>query len=1517
MLTFALILQVQLYPRLSIDDSARVRELSHQLLIHLLNSAKKRIAKRLPQFVGPWLAGTFDRDRRVSRAASDGLSSFLQTKEKEDAFWKSVQNRALDFATEAIRETPDSLSDERSTTKQDSDAKYYRVIGASLCLVLNLLRRGDLSALGDGLEMYFGTDVLWTLSKAEDAFVRRSFYQLVVLVLETKPEFLKPSLQQVGRALIADSFKSSQVGSASDLLKALISLTRRFPQVWGSQKHPLNRLQQFVAQGSQGGSEEYWSSLDTLLSTLPDKTASAAVVGAFLASMRKGIADRLESFPGRQRAFGSYAHVLDVFLPAFTPNAEFIEDNLSSLTRQFLHPNPEASIPSPQRPEFIADAWGVVAKHPDSEVQKLVTDEWNKFAEAFVTRMSNSLPEVSEGYKKSQAAVAAEGERWFALVSKLEKIESLRDMALSSSTQILDAALGLLQRRNFKPFGAASVIQSALRHCPTLCTDTGILAKLFPAEQTDSLKVLVASPSLPYLVSDLTSVAGDRIESIWKSLVELAVQVSDRASAISAVRVLLSIPSTAAFPKELVPLQEFLISVWQEFTTAGSWRELAEASLSFDALESKSAHAVVLNVLSNLDVIETSGSALDALETILRNSPELIPEEHDIHVDLITRLLALTEISDTPRAEKAKGLRLLLDRHPSGPHPLSKILESHLHQVGPASLDVETLVQQAVAAFKVGRLPAEEAFPSSVAWMTELSSFLDNAPNPSLSLTSRMEGAYFLVQGSPDAQPPSPRRDSKGRSAPARMALYTVKLLSSGIELSSLPLEFQLELLYLLVVTDALATDQLASSDTNGLWRSIPGQDSDGEALEFTDLSSKEISTILSSSQNWRDLDMSGDSLIESLVNYMLKEARGFNSVAFYTAKALSALLQALVKEHGPLLKVDEWVAKLGLTRVSPDSTFVAAALLTGLDDTLASSKTISTLCTRLVSEIPGYTATSPRTLSTLVLLNLCLSVYETGAVPVEPRKQVMVLQQLTKWTETPDEMDYRLAAETCKAISRIFPAAKDAYGTFWERAVEYCLHLWQKAATDGEDERLPYIHASLKLVQTLKAADDANDDLQDALTEHKDAESAALLALLSVPRDAPSTLSSQLVDSLLARVVSKLPNIQLKDLSTVYESVASESREIQRAAFTLLHRALPAAQEDINLSVIMDKKPANLPDELLSLLLNAPNPHDYSDEDLTQFPVSIRSYLLAWHLVFDAYSTASYRVRSDYTENLKKDNLLTPLLGFLVEVLGHALARAIDLDREGFTTEHVRSYSIDLANSEPAERDMNWLLIHLFYLILKFTPSLFKMWYLDCPSNQTKLTIKTWMGKFFSPLIISDILDEVVAWSSNQDTSDADTEELQVKVHKPSREINAAYPVDEDTLAAIQLVVPDSYPLQPVEVISSSRAAIKEDKWQSMLKGIKAVIMFRNSSLVDGLMEFRRSISLAMKNQEECTICYSIIAQDKSLPDKKCSTCNHHFHRVCLFKWFQNSGRNTCPLCRNPIDYLGMDTKRRRPEHE
>lgn len=1418
------------------------------------------MAKKLPAFVGPWLAGTFDRDKRVLRAATEALGSFLQTKEKEEAFWKAVQARVLEFAIEAIKETPDTLSDERSTTKQDSDAKYHRVVGASLCLALHLIRKGDVGLLQGGLTDYLQVDALWTLPKADDGFVRRAFYQLLRALLEVKPEILQPRLQPIGKALVADSMKGGQPGSATELLNVLAILTKRFPQVWGTQKHPLQRLQQFVAQGSQGGAEEYWKSLERLLRGFPESTPSLEVVSTFLGSMRRGIADRLETRSGRYQAFQSYAQVLDIFLGQSPLPSSFLEENLSNLTRQYLHPTPESSVPSPQRPEPLAEAWAMVSQHPDDETRGALAEEWQKLGNAVISRMSNALPEVSEGYQKSQAAISSEGERWFALATNALSREGGNSMPLSAavnaaSKEILHGALGLLTRRNFKPYGAAAVIQSAFRHCPRLCADNNLLSLLYPPSQAEIYGVIAASPSLPYLVSDLNTIPGDtdnRFGSIWTSLVEAALGLSDRALAVSAVRVLIGVPSVATYAQDIPALQSFLVSAWNEYSKGGgllTLKDICEATLSYDTLTKESWTTIAADIISHLEVPETTRPAVVTLEMVLKKRPELFQADDDLHVRLVTSLLALTELADAGLSEKAKRLKLLFNEQPTGQSPVARILENHLSEAGPSSLEVHTLVQQALTALKSGSVPAEDIFPSSTVWMNELACFLTRPPNSSLSLTSSMGGAYFLVKGNPNATIPVPGRDSTGRSIPARMALFTAKLLSSGVPLSSVPPEFQLELVYLLCLTEAIVGDQLSAGQTAGLWSG--GPETEADVQEFCDLSSAAVRAVVTDCGDWANWNMAGNSLVERLINFMLHASIGLNPPAFYAAKCLSSLLQLLVQTHGGAPTVlEEWLVKLGVMKAAPNTTLLTAAFLTGFGEALASSKATATLCARLISEIPGFPEVSdqfPRALPSLVLLNLCLDVYEAGAVPVETRKQVLALQQFTKWANVPAELGHQPAAETCKAITRILPGTKDTYGSYWDQAISYCIWLWNRVPEDPPVERLPYLYASLKLIQALRAVEEPNDDLEEALSNHKKAETAGLIELLGLPRESAASQPSQLVDSLLARTVGKISDVPLEDLDDIYEAVASESREIQRAAFGLLHKALPAAQEDINISVVIDKKgkyyfltrkrvmltspAANLPDELLSLLLNAPNPDDYTDEDLSQFPVSIRSYLLAWHLVFDAYSKASFRVRSDYTDNLRSGQHLDPLLRFLVDVLGHALARALDLDREGFTSEHIVSYSIDLAESEPAERDMNWLLIHLFYLILKYIPGLFKMWYLECPSKQTKNTVQTWMQRFFSPLVIADALDEVVEWSSKQEKADDDTEEVIVKVSKATREISAGYPVDDDA-ATISLRVPTSYPLDPVDVVSVKRVAVKEDKWQSWLKATKAVIMFGVSIL-------------------------------------------------------------------------------------
>ena len=53
----------------------------------------------------------------------------------------------------------------------------------------------------------------------------------------------------------------------------------------------------------------------------------------------------------------------------------------------------------------------------------------------------------------------------------------------------------------------------------------------------------------------------------------------------------------------------------------------------------------------------------------------------------------------------------------------------------------------------------------------------------------------------------------------------------------------------------------------------------------------------------------------------------------------------------------------------------------------------------------------------------------------------------------------------------------------------------------------------------------------------------------------------------------------------------------------------------------------------------------------------------------------------------------------------------------------------------------------------------------------------------------------------------------------------------------------------------------------------------------------------------QECPICYSSFhTSSRSIPSKKCQTCNNTFHSECLLRWFNSSQKSNCPLCQSII---------------
>jgi len=182
---------------------------------------------------------------------------------------------------------------------------------------------------------------------------------------------------------------------------------------------------------------------------------------------------------------------------------------------------------------------------------------------------------------------------------------------------------------------------------------------------------------------------------------------------------------------------------------------------------------------------------------------------------------------------------------------------------------------------------------------------------------------------------------------------------------------------------------------------------------------------------------------------------------------------------------------------------------------------------------------------------------------------------------------------------------------------------------------------------------------------------------------------------------------------------------------------------------------------------LEAPNLDDIADASFqTSMPQELQGYLYSWQLIFDHFTNASYKVKSDYAENLKEGDYISALLNLTYILLGHDRGRPVDVSKYNVTRYDYTGQEDDLSDTElSAEKRMQWLLTHLYYLCLTHLPSLTKAHFLTISSRQTSLAVESWTAKYIAPLIINASLTSVADWSAAATAkSDPDFEDLTLK---------------------------------------------------------------------------------------------------------------------------------------------------------
>ena len=1412
--------------------------------------------RHMPRISGPWLAGTFDNDRAAAKAAVDALNLVFPSSEKIQGVRKAFQGSIIQYCRDALlHETIQTLSDERVVSSEDAAATYYRVLATSLSVINMLIVELPPEDQRKEDEVYnevFSDARLWDAANSIDAAVRRAMHKLIRACLSKRPDIVQSDLKALSTAYVYKGLHSNQIGSAVDFVRTVLSATTRFPEVWtgaySGKKTAISRLRHFLKQGSQSSAAEFWDLLKLLLAKLPAEILPTDVeeTTELLISARAGVSKKEERINAAP-AWLAYFKLVDIGTNSLpdADSAKILEAEVLPMLQQYLFQDSEKSewiVSSPNSASVVSQIANIRL------VTALLVRQWPGFVDRLIELVKMSQPEQSKDYERSQNNVFAAGERWAKLQHHIWTLEpaaaaELIDALDACNTKIFNECSSIIKDRNGKPYGAAGIIEHMLRsNSDHLLSLDGFRTSYSQFLEKD-LPDLVFSPSGKHLVhgllaTQLPPVLSPLFAHLLSRITEADTPTETKLAVLRTV-FKHDTPNTASLIAQDVPeFQKFAVHTFAADSKDGSAALFAELVKS-GAVTTETADAVLSQLTASLSVADESQTGLSALDHISRNNQTAIRMfvATPGGSQLLPNLLHLEQSPNDQVAEQAAALssRLSSTITEATPDARFAVVLQNLEKTSRMSMPIDAVHELTMRLIGSERsvIDLSEILPSLELWSSAFLAVLE-PPAPSLALMSVLGGAVHFVEPSDNIAGSEVLYDAEGFSQALRIAMFVSKVLTETDTLEHLN-DLKATTFAMLQLSVIVAEDNVSVTGSNKIWRKQSSVESEAAILDFISEANVLLAKYLEQLVPELDADTASESgQFFSALETMRADATASSPLSYYVSVGVARVYSNLFEIHGFSTHQMQKCEEILKGRRSQDQQIDQASYIIGFQQPLSGTPTLTKLLNELVAHLTDADAEKDQLsfFSQICLLNNVLRTQDQILDGIPKQRIIFLIKPLIVSLESP--IDVAIKAEIFRALIILLTGVGDMYGEHWEQAIGAIIGIWTMIATESEHGAINESHvllenATLRLYAALRKLtryEEPNDDLIEGLKE-KEAEIQKCLVKLLTAADGLTDENHQplrITHELLARQLAATPMHNLGNLDEIYSLVYAPSRSIQQAAFELLHREIPAAQEKTSLDAALDNKTAQLPQELLSLILEAPTLESLADSSFqSAMPLPLQGYLYSWRLVFDHFEGSSYKVKSDYIEQLKEGTYLAGLLKLTFDFLGHTNGRPADVSKF-----NMRHYTSD---EEPnPEKDVQWLLAHLYYLALTHLPGLVRSYYLDIRSRQLPQVIEIWTAKHVSALIIEQSLKDVLEWS-DKPKEDPEYEKVTFKVGFRSREITSSYEVDEQIMS-MKIVLPEAYPLASAQVIGINRVAVNEERWQSWLRNCQGVIAFSVSGI-------------------------------------------------------------------------------------
>ncbi|KAK9367200.1 hypothetical protein V1509DRAFT_627282 [Lipomyces kononenkoae] len=1556
---------VQFYPHLASEFSRRLRMLAHKLQGDLFKRFQRQSAKYMKETVGPWLGGLYDNDKVVARAATVAFETVFASEEKRRQVFQVFHVQLLDYVKHAISaKDTHSLSDEKYFTQTDIESKVTREIASGIALFSYLLERISAEAIEEQQYEYaeiVTSETLWKSLTSTDSYLSRAALGLISQLAYNYTDWLGAMPGYLGRYFISNGLMNISPGALLDYLECLVAVTRLYPTAWTrsdeTNEPSFSLLLSFVSQGSRFSGPRYWHHIEVLIENLPSSILDINDISSFSANE---ISDAFSAgILTENRATIDFA--VESFLSVlayFTNVSEVTKIQEESLNKAMEIGDQYVSIRGALGGKIGTDN---VARSLAGYLRKIIP-EHSQFASQFWQRMVDILANaIEKGTGNFDGNIKGTVTRWINLTKRIATVpeEHLERIGVGAAIrQIVDATCRSVKTSDGCPPGPAYILENILKEFFSYIASDNIVIQSLDDFVVHTIPALISSPSSAHLISIWVNYEhqiadAGHAEQVWQSIIS-----SLLASSLVETRdtVLIYLLESSKLLKDRVATSEqledyILKKVDSVFDSTGDndWNVIVAGLLSEGYTISEQVAIEILNRLSITSSLDSYREELFFKNLIPVSQRNFAVLSAFIKTDeghkLASRLWQLTEstedVSDAAKVirQRLEGQLNISQASDSSDSSLFESLASAIlaDVENDPDASFESLVTRSITLWDSANADTKAIIAPKLLFANSrlrkrLEVALSKSTSPSVSLVNNIAGAVYLVSDvhlgfiSDSAEVDVLEDESVQEKIKLfRMASYALELMLDTDAFEYLPYLDRLHTFISLQVASELAKDEINRYGAGkippiygNLDLSYSGSD---DLLSLTEKSKEMLETILESfalqfieANTFNDgihMDLFTSSsddrvFMQDVVTLIAANTRERTVLGFYAARVLEIIVSYLVELPNFQAKDAEQFFETHKLRRSKDL-LASVAIFQGMSKYVGSLTSTDRLRNEVASDILGIKpgSISSEGLSKIILLNsLVHNIDNPDFAPFPPQRAIMLLKRLLDFFPERSVENLALRSETAKLLLAVLPVVKNLYGEHWNRVFAFVAESLAICEDFlASDNVTPLLFYTLKVLVLVKSFQDENEDVVDLITEGSDIVEA-LFRILSASVDVKQRSQARLLsDAALSRQILDCPVDKVPENTELLHVLSVESEPLQKAILKLEQRIIPVTQESLAMEAALDTHGVltiELPVELLSLVMTIPDAL-YGDIDVEEIraggmDAEMRAYLYSWKLIFEYFENAPFALKTKYAESLKEGDYIDSVLNLVASLLNLTSGKPADASKVPFTR-----FDPDEVLDSP-EQDLQWLLVHIYYQLLRHVPSIVRKWWAEIRNRQLSLAVESFTQKYFSPILIDAELQSVQAkWAETE--TEADDENMQVKVSRVTHEVAAVYSIDEQTMEMI-IRVPTNFPLHDVHVDGVKRVGVKENQWRAWLLASQAVITSQNGNIVDALVLFRRNVNLHFEGVTECAICYSILHQDRSLPNKRCQTCKNKFHAGCLYKWFQSANSSSCPLCRQPFSF-------------